>query len=332
MKGQARAMAQTQAAVEPYETEATLANYETMIAIRRFEEEIQRLFLRGDVHGTIHLYNGQEAVATGVCSVLDDDPVSATYRGHGVALALGTTARALAAELMGRTTGTNGGRSGSLNVVDREHNLMHTSGIIGGSIGCATGVALALIGTGKVSVAFFGDGAANHGYFHECLNFAQVRNLPLLLVCENNLYGEFTPMADVTAGADIAARAASYDIPASKIDGNDVVEVRSAAAGALARIRAGGGPEFIEALTYRQLGHSKTDPGTYRPKEEVEAWLARDPLTVTREQLLRQDGVSETSLDELEQRVASEIKQSIEEARNDPFPDATADAITEYAA
>jgi TPP-dependent pyruvate/acetoin dehydrogenase alpha subunit len=325
-------MAQTQPAVELYETEAVLTSYETMVGIRRFEEEIQRLFLRGDVHGTVHLYNGQEAVAVGVCGVLDGDPVSATYRGHGVALALGTTPRALAAELMGRATGTNGGRSGSLNVVDRQHNLIHTSGIIGGSIGCATGVALSVRGSGKVSVAFFGDGAANHGYFHECLNFARVLNLPLLLICENNLYGEFTPMASVTAGADIAARAAGYDIPSQKVDGNDLVEVRRAASGAIARIRDGGGPEFIEALTYRQLGHSKTDPGDYRPKEEVQAWLERDPLKITRAQLLAQDGISADMLDELEERVAEQIKQAIARAREDPFPDPAGDAITEYAA
>jgi TPP-dependent pyruvate/acetoin dehydrogenase alpha subunit len=183
-----------------------------------------------------------------------------------------------------------------------------------------------------VSVAFFGDGAANHGYFHECLNFARVLNLPLLLICENNLYGEFTPMASVTAGADIAARAAGYDIPSQKVDGNDLVEVRRAASGAIARIRDGGGPEFIEALTYRQLGHSKTDPGDYRPKEEVQAWLERDPLKITRAQLLAQDGISADMLDELEGRVAEQIKQAIARAREDPFPDPAGDAITEYAA
>lgn len=325
-------MAQAQTAVEFYETESVLSSYQMMVGIRRFEEEIQRLFLRGDVHGTVHLYNGQEAVATGVCGALDGDLVSATYRGHGVALALGTPPRALAAELMGRATGTNGGRSGSLNVIDREHNLIHTSGIIGGSIGCATGIALSLRGTGKASVAFFGDGAVNHGYFHECLNFARVMDLPLLLICENNLYGEFTPMASVTAGADIAARAASYDIASRKVDGNDVVEVRQAASDALAQIREGRGPQFIEALTYRQLGHSKTDPGTYRPKEEVEAWLTRDPLTVTRAQLLAQEEVSDAMLDELERRVGEQINQAIAQAREDPFPDASNDPITEYAA
>lgn len=324
-------MTQTTQSSRQADVEGLAAGYKTMVEIRRFEERIQSLFLNGEVHGTVHLCNGQEAVSTGVCSALDGDPVSATYRGHGVALALGVTPRALAAELMGRATGCNGGRSGSLNVVDREHNLVHSSGIIGGSLGCALGVALSARRTGKVSVAFFGDGAANHGYFHECLNFARVFELPMLMVCENNLYGEFTPMARVTAGADITARAAAYDIPARKVDGNDLAEVRKVAVAALDRIRAGGGPEFIEALTYRQMGHSKSDPGNYRPKEEVEAWLKRDPLIITRQQLL-EEGLSESTVDEIEQRAHEHINDGIEAARQDPYPDAQADELTEYAA
>jgi acetoin:2,6-dichlorophenolindophenol oxidoreductase subunit alpha len=314
-------------------TTALLEGYRTMVAIRRFEEAIQRLFLRGEVHGTVHLCNGQEAVAVGVCTALGpDDVISATYRGHGVALACGSDPRALTAELMGRASGLCGGRAGSLNVVDREHGLLHCSGIIGGSIGCATGAALSARRAGYVSVAFFGDGTANQAYFHECLNFARVFELPLLLVCENNLYGEFTPMAQITAGADIAGRAAAaYDMRASKVDGNDLQAVHRAAVEAHERIREGGGPELIEALTYRQLGHSKTDPATYRPAEELEAWLARDPLLITRGQLADDRGVEEPALAEAEEQAAAWIAAAVEAALTDPFPDPAADPIGEYA-
>ena len=331
MNEEGNMMAQKQALAEARELEGLASGYEMMVGIRRFEERIQGLFLRGEVHGTVHLCNGQEAAEVGVCSMLDGDQVSATYRGHGVALALGVSPRALAAELMGRATGCNGGRSGSLNLVDRAHNLVHSSGIIGGSLGCAIGVALSTRLTGKVSVAFFGDGATNHGYFHECLNFARVYELPMLMVCENNLYGEFTPMASVTAGGDITARAAAYDIPAQKVDGNDLAEVRRVAGEALDRIRNGGGPEFIEALTYRQVGHSKSDPANYRPKEEVEAWLARDPLTITREQLISDDGLSEEAVTEIEQRADEQIAEAIELALADPYPNPLNEQLTEYA-
>src|ERR1051325_947041 len=187
----------------------------TMLVIRRFEEEIQRLFLRAEVHGTTHLYNGQEAVSVGVCSALHaGDYVAATYRGHGAALALGITPEELGAELMGRTTGVDGGRGGSMNVIDLDRGLVGCFGIVGGSIGAATGAAMTAKRHGGVAVAFFGDGATNQGYFHECLNFAVVRRLPVVFVCENNLYGEFTAMQSVTAGGDIRARAARYDMPA----------------------------------------------------------------------------------------------------------------------
>src|ERR687887_1944998 len=185
-----------------------LERYGRMRLIRRFEQEIQRLFLKGDVHGTTHLSAGQEAVPVGVCSALEaDDYVAGTYRGHGHALAKGTDPEALAAEMLGRATGVCGGRAGSMNVIDLEHRLVGCFGIVGGSIAAATGAALSGRSQGRVSVAFFGDGAANQAYFHECLNFAQVFELPAVFVCENNLYGEFTPMQEVTAGGEIAARA-----------------------------------------------------------------------------------------------------------------------------
>jgi TPP-dependent pyruvate/acetoin dehydrogenase alpha subunit len=254
--------------------------YASMVRIRRFEDEIQRLFLENEIEGTTHLYQGQEAVAVGVCAALGPhDAVAATYRGHGAALALGSDPAALFAELLGRVTGTNGGRGGSMNVVDLERGLIGCFGIVGGSIAAATGVGLAasLARDGSAGVAFFGDGATNQAYFHECLNFAAVRRLPVLYVCENNLYGEWTPMASVTA-SEIAARAAAYAMPGVVVDGNDLLAVHEAAAAALSRARGGEGPTLLEARTYRHKGHSKLDPGRYRPKEEVEHWLARDPL------------------------------------------------------
>jgi TPP-dependent pyruvate/acetoin dehydrogenase alpha subunit len=255
--------------------------YRAMLRIRLFEDAVLRLFLANEVEGTTHLCQGQEAVAVGVCAALEPgDTVAATYRGHGAALALGVDATALMAELLGRETGTNGGRGGSMNVTDLERGLIGCFGIVGGSIAAATGAALAaqLKRDGSVAVAFFGDGAVNQAYFHECLNFAAVQRLPVLYVCENNLYGEWTPMASVTAGADISARGAAYAVPAQAVDGNDVLAVRDAAAAALVRARSGQGPTLLECLTYRHKGHSKVDPGAYRPPEEVEEWLGRNPL------------------------------------------------------
>jgi TPP-dependent pyruvate/acetoin dehydrogenase alpha subunit len=311
---------------------ALLAGYGRMQLIRSFEDEMQRQFLRGEIHGTIHLYTGQEAVATGVCGALEPgDKVAATYRGHGAALAQGTAPEALAAELMGRATGACGGRAGSMNVIDLAHGLLGCFGIVGGSIACATGAALAARDEGAVTVAFFGDGAANHGYFHECLNFAKALTLPVLFVCENNLYGEFTPLEQVTAGGDIAARARALGIAAEKIDGNDLRAVRAAAAAAVTAARAGAGPQFLEALTYRHLGHSKSDPGDYRPKDEVARWKARDPLAITRAQLVEELGVTETDVDAERDRAEREVADGVAAALAAPYPDPATDGAREYA-
>ncbi len=304
--------------------------YGQMVRIRAFEDEMQRLFLRGEVHGTVHLYTGQEACSVGVCSALSPgDRVAATYRGHGAALAMGTEPRALAAELMGRSTGVCGGRAGSMNVIDLDHGLIGCFGIVGGSIAAATGAGLSLQRTGGVAVAFFGDGATNHGYFHECLNFARVRRLPVVFVCENNLYGEFTPMASVTAGGDIRARAAGYDMPAEKVDGNDVELVLAAAREAVDHARRGDGPAFLECLTYRHLGHSKTDPGAYRADGELDAWMARDPLAVASERLA-QAGVPVDEIGGREAAVRSDVQAGVALAVADPYPDPDT-AATEYA-
>lgn len=295
--------------------------YRQMLLIRGFEDLVQQLYQQGLVHGTTHLYSGQEAVAVGVGSVLaPGDRVAGTYRGHGHSLALGLDPQKLLDELMGRRTGICGGRAGSMNVVDLEHGLIGCFGIVGGSIAAATGAALALKRSGGVAVAFFGDGATNQGYFHECLNYAAALSLPIVYVCENNLYGEFTPLAQVTAG-EIAARPRAMGLPTETIDGNSVWVVRDAARRAVDAARRGGGPGFIEALTYRFVGHSRSDPGKYRAPGEMERWRARDPLPLTRSWLAEQYSCSEQTLDEVVDSVQRQLKELERAAVAAPFPD-----------
>jgi TPP-dependent pyruvate/acetoin dehydrogenase alpha subunit len=307
-----------------------LDGYGRMYLIRQFETSMHRLFLAGEVHGTTHLGAGQEAVAVGTCMALrPDDYVAGTYRGHGHALAKGTSPEALLAEMLGRSTGVCGGRAGSMNVVDLEHGLIGCYGIVGGSIAAALGAALSGKRQGRVAVAFFGDGAVNQAYFHECLNMAKVLLAPAVFVCENNFYGEFTAMASVTAGADIAGRARAYDIPSAVLDGNDLWAVHDAAREAVARARDGEGPTLLECQTYRHYGHSKSDPAPYRPKAEVEEWLARDPLKIARARLL-EDGLSEAQIDAAEADATAQIEQAVQAALAAPYPDPAESTATEF--
>ena len=302
--------------------------YRRMLVIRRFEDLVQALFLRGDVYGTTHLYSGQEAVAVGFASALEpEDRVACTYRGHGHALALGLDPEALLAELLGRETGVNGGRAGSMNVVDLDHGLIGCFGIVGGSIAAATGAALALRGSGRIAVAYFGDGTTNQAYFFECLNFAKVFSLPLVFVCENNGYGEYTPMAQVTAG-EICARAEAMGIPTRIVDGMDVRATRSAALEVFAAARGGGGPVFVEARTYRFVGHSRSDPGRYRPDGELAAWQARDPLELARASLLEQLDNAPDRLGHVDAEVAELMATCEANALAAPFP--TPQALSEF--
>jgi TPP-dependent pyruvate/acetoin dehydrogenase alpha subunit len=307
--------------------ELELDLYRRMHLIRGFEDLVQSLFLRGEVYGTTHLYSGQEAVAVGFASVLEDrDRVAATYRGHGHALALGVDPQALLDEMLGRATGINGGRAGSMNVTSPKDRLIGSFGIVGGSIAAATGTALALRRTGGVAVAFFGDGAMNQGYFFECLNFCKVRSLPIVLVCENNGYGEYTPFQDVTAG-ELRARAEVMGVPAETIDGMEVWTVRETAARAVAEARSGAGPFFVEAITYRYVGHSRSDPGKYRPEGELDRWRERDPLTLLRGRL-EGAGVEAARLDELEASVAAQLEEMEQRGLAAPFPEPQ--AFTEF--
>jgi TPP-dependent pyruvate/acetoin dehydrogenase alpha subunit len=269
------------------------------------------------------LYIGQEAVATGVGSVLQPgDRVAATYRGHGHALSIGVDPQALLDEMLGRATGVCGGRAGSMNVIDLEHGLMGSFGIIGGSMSAACGAALALRRTGGVAVAYFGDGATNHGYWHECMNFATVNRLPVVFVCENNLYGEFTPWEDVTAG-QITGRAQGYGIETAQIDGMDVYAVRDAAQKATEQARSGNGPVFLEALTYRFVGHSRSDPAAYRKEGELDEWRKRDPLLVAAAALRERFGVSDDDVAAVDAAVDDLMAQASEQALAAPYPEPT---------
>ena len=273
--------------------EDRIALFRSMVQIREFEEQVQRSYLEGLVHGTTHLCQGQEAVAAGAGYALRaDDYVTYTYRGHGHCLARGMDMEGAFAELFGRITGVCGGLGGSMHLTDVDKGLIGSFGIVGAGLPVAVGAGLAaqLNGRGQVSATFFGDGATNIGAFHESMNIAQVWGLPVLFICENNLYGEFTRINHTTPFEDLTRRAAGYAMHAIMVDGNDVEAVHAGVTAASARARAGGGPTFIECKTYRHRGHSRTDPAKYRDAAEVEAWLQRDPLVLYRA-LLAERGI-----------------------------------------
>jgi len=312
------------------ERELYLGLYREMVLIRVFEEKVHDLFLRGEVYGSTHLCIGQEAVSSGVMGVLDpDDRVACTYRGHGHVIAMGSSAYGLMAELLARESGTCGARAGSMNVIDLDNRLIGCFGIVGGSLAAATGAGLSMKRRGGVAVGVFGDGTANQAYFHECLNFAKVMNLPVLFVCENNQYGEFTPTDAVTPGG-ILARPQAMGIPAERVDGQDVWAVRAAAEAAVARARGGEGPMFIEASTYRYSDHGRGDPFKYRPDGEMERWRKRDPLLIARERLGADYAVSDGELDAVVADVAEEVEKIAQDALAAPYPEPDPRA-TEYA-
>lgn len=305
--------------------------YRQMVLIRLFEERTHDLFLRGEVYGSTHLCIGQEAVSAGFMSALaPEDRVACTYRGHGHVIALGSSPYGLMAELLARADGTCGARAGSMNVVDLENRLIGCFGIVGGSLAAATGAALTLRRGSGVAVGIFGDGTANQAYFHECLNFAKVMSLPVVFLCENNQYGEFTPTDAVTPGG-ILARPQAMGIPAELVDGQDVWAVRAAAEKALAAARGGDGPFFVEAHTYRYSDHGRGDPFKYRPDGEMERWRKRDPLLIARERLAADYGVSDEDLDATVRSVEEEVETIAERALAAPFPEPDPRA-TEYAA
>ena len=303
--------------------EQALGIYRMMHLIRRFEERVAECFAGGEIPGFIHLSVGQEAVPAAVCALLrEDDLVAATHRGHGQCLAKGADPRRMMAELFGRATGYCRGRGGSMHLCHLPRGFVGTNGVVGANLPIAVGTALAaqIRGSGQVTVGFFGDGAANTGAAHEALNLASVWDLPLVFVCENNLYAEFTPQAVHTKATAIAERAAAYKMAGVTVDGNDAVAVFAAAADALDRARHGAGPTLVEALTYRYRGHHEGDPMAYRTKEEVESWRQRDPIPRFQGWLLGKGFLSEADDQRLVAEVQSEVDAATEFARQGPWP------------
>ena len=298
--------------------------YVRMCFLRHFEERVDLLYRRGLIHGPAHLGLGQEAIAVGAASVLRPGDCSlGTYRGHAHALARGAPPDAVLAELLGRAGGICQGKGGSMHITSVEHGYYGSYAIVGAHLPMAAGAAWSakLRGSGEVAVAFFGDGATNIGAFHEALNLAAVWSLPVLFVCENNLYMEYTPIGTVTAVAAPAAdRAPAYGLTAATVDGNDVVAVAEVVAQAAARARSGGGPALIEALTYRHFGHSRTDPAKYRPASEVAEWMARDPLELARQRLAGL-GVPPADVAAAAERAGSLVAAAVAEAKAAPPPD-----------
>lgn len=301
-----------------------LRMYELLQELRQFEKRAYDLFMQQLVKGTSHLSLGMEAVATGFGTAMrEDDYTFATYRGHAHTLARGVPMESVLAELLGRANGLLGGKGGSMHLTSVKHGVMGCYAIIGAHLTIANGAAWSAQyrGSGQVAVCFFGDGTTNIGAFHEALNYAAVFALPVVFVCENNLYMEYTSISDVTAVKRPAAdRASAYGLEPVVVDGNDADACYLAARGALEQARSGAGPVLIEALTYRHGGHSRADPGKYKPPGELEAWLAYDPLKVYRGRLERL-GVDPSELAAIDTRVAEGVDAATEAAKKGPLPD-----------
>jgi len=291
--------------------------------IRRLEETLNNLFTRGMLHGTSHLCIGQEAVAVGACIPLrQDDYVASTHRGHGHALAKGVDLRKLAAELLGKEEGLCRGRGGTQHLSDISVGFLGTNGITGGFIPIATGAAMGfkMRGEDRVALSFFGDGATNTGVFHESLNFASLHKLPVIYVCENNLYAMSMPVKRSCSGNNLAHRADAYCIPGIVVDGMDPLAVEKAVSEAVDRARKGGGPTFIEALTYRYLGHSKSDRRVYRTREEERSWREKDPINNLSVALLDEKTADDDEIKRIREEVELELKEAFDYALSLPDP------------
>jgi pyruvate dehydrogenase E1 component alpha subunit len=296
---------------------------EQMLRIRAFEERVRVLFAAGELPGFVHLSLGQEAVASGVCAALnDDDYLTSTHRGHGHMLAKGGEMKFMMAELFGRATGYNKGKGGSMHIAWPKLGILGANGLVGMGIPLATGAAFSAKyrRTRQVTACFFGDGAASEGSFHEGLNLASAFDLPVVFVCENNLYGVSTRETTVRRVVDIAERAAGYGMPGVIVDGNDVVAVYEAASEAVALARSGGGPTLIECKTYRWRPHFEGEVDSYRPPEEVEAWLKREPIARFRKLLAERGLLAEADVQQIEARVAAELEEAVAFARQSPLP------------
>jgi acetoin:2,6-dichlorophenolindophenol oxidoreductase subunit alpha len=310
-----------------------LTMYRDMALIRAFEGTVQMLFTQALVPGTTHLAEGQEAIAVGfVAAMRPEDYSIYTYRGHHHVLARGMDPEVAFAEIMGKKTGVNHGKGGSMHLTDASLGLYGSFAIVGAGLPVAVGLGRAsqLRKDARVAVTFFGDGATNIGAFHEAMNLAAVWKAPVVFVCENNLYGEYSALRNTTPVDDLAVRATAYAMRSQIVDGNDVTAVYQAAAEALRLAREGGGPSFLECKTYRHRGHSRSDPAKYRPEEEVRAWLERDPLKITRRHLV-EAGNSEEDLDRIDNEIAARVEAAVERAKADPWPDLSEVTANVYA-
>ena len=309
---------------EHFGLDESLHLLEEMVLIRQFEQVAYLRYLQGEIPGTLHQSQGQEAVAVGVCSLLrKEDWITSTHRPHGHALAKGLDPSAGMAEIYGRATGCLGGRGGSMHLGDPELGILPSIAIVGGGITIAPGIATALKmkGTDNVVVCFFGDGAVNEGAFHEGVNYAAAFNLPVVFVCENNMYGASTPFHETTRNINVASRGAAYGIPSEQVDGMDIRAVRESAAKAIETARSGKGPVLLEYLTYRYVGHSRGDARGYRTKDEEAYWLAKDPITTYGDSLINDGVASEEQVKEATSRGKKRISVALKHAQNAPWPD-----------
>jgi pyruvate dehydrogenase E1 component alpha subunit len=299
--------------------------YRQMLLIRRFEERVVELFMKGEVVGMLHLYIGEEAVAVGACSALKkQDYITSTHRGHGHCIARGADIKLMMAELFGRVTGYCRGKGGSMHIADINLGHLGANGIVGGGLTIATGAALAsqVKGTDQIVICFFGDGALNTGEIHESFNLANLWNLPVVFICENNQYAISTSVKRACCIEDIARRAEAYNMPGVTADGMDALAVRKEALIAIKHARSGEGPTFIVCQTYRFLGHSRSDSCPYRTKEEEAEWKARCPVNNFRERLIRDGVISSGEIKALETDIAGQIEEAVEFARESPYPQA----------
>jgi pyruvate dehydrogenase E1 component alpha subunit len=295
-----------------------------MMLIRRFEEKAAEMYARGRIAGFLHLYIGQEAIAVGAIACVEpDDYIITHYRDHGQALARGMKPGPVMAELFGKSTGVSRGRGGSMHLFDVSKNFMGGYAIVAGHLPLACGLALASkhLGNGRIVLCFFGDGAVNQGEFHESLNLAAVWRLPLVLLCENNLYGMGTDIRRVSAEPEVYKRACAYNIPSEQVDGMDVLAVREAVRKAVQHAREGNGPYFLEAVTYRFRGHSMADPELYRSKEEIQQWKARDPISLFRQRLEEEGILDDGTFDKLENEIEEMVREAQRFAEQSPDPD-----------
>lgn len=300
-----------------------LGLHERMVTIREFEEGVKFLFLEGKMPGTIHQCQGQEATAVGVCTALrDNDWITSTFRGHGHALAKGLTMQEMLDELFGASTGCCAGKGGSMHMGNMAKGMVPGIAIVAGGIPLAAGMALAykMQRTDQVVACFFGDGAVAEGAFHEGVNMAAIWNLPVIFVCENNLYGASTHVSKVMRNTSIAERAECYGIRGQTVDGNDVLAVYDAARAAAEQCRAGKGPVLLELLTYRLTGHSRRDPCHYQPKDERQQWASHDPIQRHAADLIQRNVASQAELDAIRKKILAEFSQCVERARRQPQP------------